>query len=123
MEDAMMPDSHSLQTAAPLWRALTCIAQAGFVRLRDFVRAIRNRRDVVSLAQFDDRMLADIGLNRSDVRSALAEPFWRDPGSILIARAGERRGVPRGRGGTSGRIVTAPSIVPEAQRERVVQYY
>jgi uncharacterized protein YjiS (DUF1127 family) len=121
MEDAMMPNSQSLQTAAPLWRALTCVTQAGFVRLRDFVRAIRHRRDVIALAQFDDRMLADIGLNRSDVRSALAEPFWRDPGSILIARAGDRRG-PRRRGGTSGRIVTAPSIVPESQREQVPQY-
>ena len=117
-----MPNSQSLQTAAPLWRALTCVTQAGLGRLRDFARAIRHRRDVASLAQFDDRMLADIGLNRSDVRSALAEPFWRDPGSILIARAGERRG-PRGRGGGTGRIVTAPSIVPEAQRERIAQYY
>lgn len=113
----MMSNSQSLQTAAPLLRAFACLAQAGVMRLKDVVRAIRNRRDVVSLAQFDDRMLADIGLNRNDVRSALAEPFWRDAGSILIARAGER-GLSRGRRRGKPNSIAAPSIVPEPQRER-----
>ena len=27
----------------------------------------------------DDRMLADIGLTRGDVRDAFSEPVWRDP--------------------------------------------
>jgi uncharacterized protein YjiS (DUF1127 family) len=114
----MSPNTETLQTAAPLWRGVAAAARFGIMRVRDFVRAIRHRRDLASLAQFDDRMLADIGLNRSDVRSALAEPFWRDPGSVLIARAGERRGRPRGRsGGQPASIVTAPSIVPEHRRE------
>jgi uncharacterized protein YjiS (DUF1127 family) len=119
MEDAMLPIVESLQTAAPLWRALAAVTQAGIARLQALARLIRHRRDLAALATFDDRMLADIGLNRTDVRSALAEPFWRDPGGILIARAGERRGVAgRRRGATPERIITAPSIVPEPRRER-----
>jgi hypothetical protein len=36
-------------------------------------------------------MLADIGLNRSDLRDAYAEPPWRDPSDVLARRAAERR--------------------------------
>ena len=43
------------------------------------------------LAGFDDRMLADIGLTRSDVRDAFAEPLWQDPTDLLRTRALERR--------------------------------
>ena len=43
------------------------------------------------LAQFDDRMLSDIGLTRSDLRDAYSEPLWRDPTHILASRAHERR--------------------------------
>ena len=44
------------------------------------------------LAELDDRMLADIGLNRSDLRDAFAAPPWRDPSDVLARRAAERRG-------------------------------
>ena len=44
------------------------------------------------LAALDDRMLADIGLNRSDLRDAFAVPPWRDPSDVLARRAAERRG-------------------------------
>ena len=56
------------------------------------VRAWRNRRDAAILACADARTLADLGLTRSDVRDALAEPLWRDPTSLLRNRVGERRG-------------------------------
>ena len=36
-------------------------------------------------------MLADIGLNRSDLRDAFAELPWRDPSDVLARRAAERR--------------------------------
>ena len=30
------------------------------------------------LAELDDHMLRDIGLNRSDIHSAATKPFWRE---------------------------------------------
>jgi hypothetical protein len=38
------------------------------------------------LADLDDRMLADIGLTRTDLRDACSEPLWRDPTSMLARR-------------------------------------
>ena len=52
--------------------------------------AITHRRDLARLAGADDRMLADIGLKRSDLRDACSEPLWKDPTKLLARRAGER---------------------------------
>jgi len=54
------------------------------------VLAIKHRRDVAHLADFDDRMLADIGLMRTDLRDANAESVWQDPTSMLAHLAGRR---------------------------------
>ena len=43
-----------------------------------FARARRHRRDASALARLDRRMLADIGISRSDLRDAFSEPFWED---------------------------------------------
>ena len=43
------------------------------------------------LAGLDRRMLADIGLTRSDLNDAFSEPFWEDPTALLRERAIERR--------------------------------
>ena len=95
--------------------------------MRKFTRALKNRRQAVMLARMDDRMLADIGLNRSDLRDAYAQPLWRDPTDTLATRALERR-VSR-RGGVEPRpvdtrpvetspvestLIVAPSIAPDA---------
>ena len=53
------------------------------------VVAIKHRRELAHLADFDDRMLADIGLTRTDLRYAYSEPLWRDPTSMLARRARE----------------------------------
>jgi uncharacterized protein YjiS (DUF1127 family) len=76
------------------------------------VRALKNRRDATMLAELDARMLADIGLTRSDLRDAYAEPLWRDPTDILAHRARERR---RYRQPAPLSIVhlAAPPIAPE----------
>ena len=58
---------------------------------RRLVRALKNRRDAHRLAGLDDRMLADIGLTRSDLHDAYAEPLWHDPTDVLAQRAAERR--------------------------------
>ncbi len=57
------------------------------------VRAYRHRLDATALAGVDDQALADIGLTRSDLRDAFAEPLWRDPTSLMRTRVdGRRRG-------------------------------
>jgi uncharacterized protein YjiS (DUF1127 family) len=59
--------------------------------LKEFARARRHRRQANVLAGLDRRMLADIGLTRTDVRDAFSEPFWDDPTALLRERALERR--------------------------------
>ena len=82
----------------------------------DFVRAYLNRRDIHTLAGFDDRMLADIGLTKSDVRDAIAEPLWRDPTAVLVSRVRERRLARRPGPEQKGfRFVDAPALVPEVE--------
>jgi uncharacterized protein YjiS (DUF1127 family) len=77
----------------PLASIPVLLAQAAY-GARRLVHALRNRADAAVLARVDDRMLADIGLTRSDVRDAFSEPIWRDPTNLLRARAHERRRKP-----------------------------
>ncbi len=63
------------------------------------------------LASFDDRMLRDIGLSRHDLRSAAAEPLYRDPTALLAGRVDESRG------GRSSRV-----RLPRAVQVNVISY-
>jgi uncharacterized protein YjiS (DUF1127 family) len=66
-----------------------------FARVRqmvlNFVRALRNRREIYRLGMMTDTELADIGLTRSDLHVAVRSPFGIDPtatlGAIATARA------------------------------------
>jgi uncharacterized protein YjiS (DUF1127 family) len=58
---------------------------------KQMARAHRHRREATVLAGLDRRMLADIGITRSDVHDAFSEPFWEDPTALLRERALERR--------------------------------
>ena len=61
-------------------------------RIADFLeRAAAGRRALRQLAEADDRMLKDIGLDRSDLRNAAAQPLYRDPTALLAGRIGEGR--------------------------------
>jgi uncharacterized protein YjiS (DUF1127 family) len=51
--------------------------------VRRIVVAIKHRRELSRLAELDDRMLADIGLRRSDLQAASSAPLWLDPTSFL----------------------------------------
>lgn len=88
---------------------------------RRVVTAWHHRRDVTMLASFDERMLRDIGLTRSDLNDALAEPLWRDPTAVLVRRQRERRAVR-----VTNAVVdlaagcAAPSIVPLADPLAIV---
>src|SRR5262249_59573274 len=59
--------------------------------LKELVEARRHRREANMLVGLDQRMLADIGITRADLRDAFSEPFWGDPTTLLRERALERR--------------------------------
>jgi uncharacterized protein YjiS (DUF1127 family) len=87
--------------------------------LRAALQRLKNRRDATILAGMDEHMLADIGLTRGDVRDAFSEPIWRDPTSILVSRAHERRiNRRRLKIGLVEKAFDAPSIVPAPGRTR-----
>ena len=66
--------------------------------ITNLVRTARNRREVRTMASLDDRALADIGLLRSDVSSALSKRWTRDPSRTLRTLCCQWRGaaVPQG---------------------------
>jgi uncharacterized protein YjiS (DUF1127 family) len=109
MENAM---SIYADTQTPSHFASLVNAVAGIVvaRTRQVAQIVKNRRDAMTLAGLDDRMLADIGLSRGDVRDAFSESVWSDPTAILVSRVNERRGSRRHLA-LSGAF-QAPSIVP-----------
>ena len=86
--------------AEPFGRVIFAAAAPVMERLRRLATAFRHRHDAAILMGLDDRMLADIGLTRREVRQAFDEPVWRD-GRVAGRRS---RGVKRR---------AAPSIVPE----------
>lgn len=81
--------------------------------LADVAAGMKNRAALRQLAHADDRMLADIGLVRADLRDAASLSPFRDPTSLLVARSVERRAA-RPRFITGPRIMPAPALVPDA---------
>ena len=63
---------------------LYAIVDAAKIALKSWI----NRRRIATLTDFDDHMLADIGLTRNDLREALDLPFSLDVGRELQFRAG-----------------------------------
>lgn len=59
--------------------------------VKDLVRAWLHRREVLQLAELDDRGLKDIGLVRSDIEGALATFWLRDPSAVLQARSSQQQ--------------------------------
>jgi uncharacterized protein YjiS (DUF1127 family) len=91
-ETAMPAVTSLIIAAAALSARAVLAAGAGAVRrLKQFAQALKNRRRAAILTGLDDRMLSDIGLTRSDLRDAYAEPLWHDPTDVLASRAAERR--------------------------------
>jgi uncharacterized protein YjiS (DUF1127 family) len=119
MESAMTTISQS-RPASQLTQVVNAITGSLVVRARQLAQIVKNRRDATMLAGLDDRMLADIGLTRGDLRDAYSEPVWSDPTAILVSRAHERR-VNRRRAsiGLAEKVFDAPSIVPAAQGKTV----
>ena len=99
MEEVLLSESSSLSHSQSSGR--TDSASTWAVRLHRWgwgvafqiartARALRHRREVWQLTEFDERALHDIGLSRSDVVGALAEPLKSDPSVILAERAEKR---------------------------------
>jgi uncharacterized protein YjiS (DUF1127 family) len=109
----VMAATCNVTTAArPSPSAFSSIVAVIVAGLHNLARALKHRRDASLLAGMDDRMLADIGLTRSDLHDAYAEPLWRDPTDILADRAFEKR---RYRpSGLAGPRINAPALAPEA---------
>jgi len=92
----------------PFGRAVATAAALVMNRIRQAAVAFRHRHDAAILLRLDDRMLADIGLSRREVRAAFNEPLWNDPTVLLVNRIVRRRP-----GRVKSRNAAAPSIVPE----------
>ena len=90
--------------AEPFGRMIFAAAGLVMARLRRLAVSFRHRHDATVLMRFDDRMLADIGLTRRDVREAFSEPIWRDPTDLLAERVARRRPT---------RLKPRLSVVPE----------
>ncbi len=123
----MTMNTMTLHTAAGSLARLGGFIGTVALRAVSLMRAFKARRDMAMLASFDDRMLADIGLTRGDLRDAIAEPLWRDPSAVLVTRSRERRlsrrSAPRPK---PGRLADAPPIAPTsgiAERAMPARYY
>ncbi len=103
------------QTPSHIERMVHAVSGMVVARARGFFQAMKNRRDAALLTGLDDRMLADIGLTRGDIRDAYSEPVWRDPTTVLVSRVTERRlNRRRTPTGLESLAHDAPSIVPTA---------
>ncbi len=101
------------QTPSHVAWLVNAVAGIAVARVREVLQLFKNRRDAAVLAGLDDRMLADIGLTRGDLRDAYSGPVWHDPTAVLVSRAHERRINRRRIGiGLSEKTFDAPSIVP-----------
>ena len=88
--------SYAMVGTAGVGRRLAAAGDSLTRRLGQFGRAVRNRRAATTLAGLDDHMLADIGITRSDLRDAYAEPLWHDPtDDAQCARAAHGRAAER----------------------------
>ena len=104
------PSSRSVFRSQSIRSIFAAAGRAGLAAARvwESWRAMR------TLATFDDRMLADIGLNRADLRDARAQALWSDPTALLSRRRYERRlARPRLAASFWREVHDAPPLVPE----------
>ncbi|NRG19897.1 DUF1127 domain-containing protein [Rhizobiales bacterium] len=83
------PVRRSVRSSIPMLAADGAAALARFAA--HMWNAHRNRRQIAKLLEMDDYMLADIGVSRGDIQSALMGDVFEDPSSRLAAMRGGRR--------------------------------
>ena len=79
------------QLRSPLRERIVVAFATAYARIVGTWRAMRNRRAVASLLDWDSHMLKDIGLTAGDVRSAMSGPLSEDPSYRLSVLSVERR--------------------------------
>jgi len=89
----------------------TRVAVVGSKRIVRLTRALIHRREVMFLAELDERGLKDIGLVRSDIAGALAASWLEDPSAVLSARSQARSGVAAARREHAQRHAEPTSVV------------
>jgi uncharacterized protein YjiS (DUF1127 family) len=62
-------------------------------QFRGMISARRRRRLVVNMRDFDDARLADIGLTRADVETALRLPSMDPTHHLIVARLNPLKGI------------------------------
>ncbi len=89
----MTTREHDFTAGRSRFAAVLFAASFGLVqKAYALIAAWTNRRAAGQyLLAMDDRMLADIGVTRSDLRAAWSEPVWHDPTVRLQRMAAERR--------------------------------
>jgi uncharacterized protein YjiS (DUF1127 family) len=85
---------HFTTPASALLAAVADAFKGLFREVGRVVQALEHRREIKALAELDERTLKDIGLLRSDVDGALAEPFFRNPSLVLVRTVGRRPPAP-----------------------------
>ncbi len=83
-----------------------------FARMIGTWRAMRNRRVVAQLLDWDSAMLKDIGLTTGDVRSAMSGPLLEDPSYRLSVLSVERRASLRAAARERLALAASPKVVP-----------
>jgi uncharacterized protein YjiS (DUF1127 family) len=85
-------------TAVPMPVRFLVITDAliSFARcFRKLPTTLAHRGQLQRLAEYDDHVLADIGVMREDINAALSARFWRDPSAELVRRLGNLKADPR----------------------------
>jgi uncharacterized protein YjiS (DUF1127 family) len=87
-EAVMLLMTIAAKSLASVSAGATRAAAIGAAGARRQLRALVHRREVMRLAELDERGLKDIGLVRADVDGALASSWLDDPSAVLAQRAG-----------------------------------
>ncbi|MBA5778352.1 DUF1127 domain-containing protein [Stappia sp. F7233] len=86
-------------TIRPARTSLVSLSTSAFAAMGRAIanawKAQRNRREIRQLLEFDDHMLADIGLSRSDVVFAVLSDRFDDPSGRLVRTRNEARDAAR----------------------------
>src|ERR1043165_632865 len=93
-------------------------------RLRKLPTALAHRDQLRRLAGNQDYLLADVGLTRDDIDTALSAPFWRDPSAELVHRLsglkaeGQCQHILETTRGTGQPVVSSPRLLLAACNRR-----
>jgi len=87
------------------------------IGVKNLVRALVHRREVMHLSELDERGLKDIGLVRSDIAGALATSWLEDPSSVLQARSDQQQSAAASRRevGVRRSVVIQSALRPSAK--------